>query len=149
VAGVGVARRRPAQELPSDDEPGCAVAKHERSIGELVEHARCRKLLACARRDALEVELLVDRIGAGPTGMELVPDVPEANIVLSATEGTRSVAGRERRGLVEEEELCEATWLEKRSPPPAAEFEPAGDPALAVVASANAAGLVVEAAAAQ
>src|SRR5687767_14206576 len=55
--------------------------------------------------------------------------------------------GREGGCLVEEEELRELAWLEQRPAFPAAELEPAGDPALPVVTPSDAAGLVVKAAA--
>lgn len=54
--------------------------------------------------------------------------------------------GGERGRLVEEEQLGEAAGLEERASLPAAELEPARDPALAVVAPADATGRVVEAA---
>ena len=55
--------------------------------------------------------------------------------------------GRERGRLVEEEELRELAGLEQRPALPAAELEPAGDPALPVVAPPDLALRVVEAAA--
>ena len=57
------------------------------------------------------------------------------------------MSGRESRRLVEEEELGELSRLHERLAVPAAELEPAGDPALAVVAPPDAPVLVVEAAA--
>jgi hypothetical protein len=57
------------------------------------------------------------------------------------------VAGRERGRLVEEEELGEASRLQQRVPAPAAELEPAGDPALRRPAPADPPGGVVQAAA--
>jgi hypothetical protein len=55
------------------------------------------------------------------------------------------VACRERSHLVEEEELRELAGLEKRAALPAAELEPAGDPAPPVETPANATVLVVQA----
>ena len=55
--------------------------------------------------------------------------------------------GRERGGFVEEEELRELAGLEQRPALPPAELEPAGDPALPVVAPPNPARIVVQAAA--
>ena len=55
--------------------------------------------------------------------------------------------GRERGRLVEEEELGEPSRLHQRRAVPAAELEPAGDPALAVVAPPDAPALVVQTAA--
>src|SRR5207248_796878 len=57
------------------------------------------------------------------------------------------VPGGKRRRLVEEEELGVAARLQERAAPPAAELEPARDPAPAVVAPANRAPLVVQTAA--
>jgi hypothetical protein len=57
------------------------------------------------------------------------------------------MAGCERGRFVEEEQFREAAGLHQRPASPPAEFEPAGDPALAVEATADATGLVVEAAA--
>jgi hypothetical protein len=57
------------------------------------------------------------------------------------------VSRRERGRFVEEEELREAPRLHERMAVPAAEREPAGDPALAVVATADPAAIVVQAAA--
>ena len=56
------------------------------------------------------------------------------------------MAGGERRRFVEEEELGEASGLQQRTALPAAELEPARDPAPAVVAAADAPFVVVEAA---
>ena len=56
------------------------------------------------------------------------------------------MTGGERRRLVEEEELGEASGLQQRAALPAAELEPARDPAPSVVAAADPPGVVVEAA---
>src|SRR5207342_70607 len=79
--------------------------------------------------------------------MEVAPDDPQAVVVLAAAERARTVPGRHRRRLVEEEELGELAGLEEGPPQPAPELEPAGDPPPAVVAPPNAAGAVVQAAA--
>src|SRR5688572_3594613 len=57
------------------------------------------------------------------------------------------MSGRERGRLVEEEELRELAGSEQRPALPAAELEPAGDPAPPVVTAPNPARGVVEAAA--
>ena len=97
--------------------------------------------------DALGVESCVHRVRADLAGMELAPDVREADVVLTAAERARAVPRGERRRLVEEEELGEAAGLEEGGAPPAAELEPACDPALAVVSPPYPASLVVQAAA--
>jgi hypothetical protein len=109
---VDVARGRPAEELRPDDEPGFIVAKHECPIGKLVELHSVTALLTRIRRDALGVELLVDRIGSGLAPVELAPDLPEVDVILPPAESARSMAGGERRRLVQEEELGEAAGLE-------------------------------------
>jgi ketosteroid isomerase-like protein len=68
-------------------------------------------------------------------------------LVLVPAERAGAMAGGERRRLVQEEQLGEAAGLKQGPPLPATELEPAGDPALAVVASADATGLIVKAAA--
>ena len=97
--------------------------------------------------EPLAVELRVDGVGAALPRVELVPDRPQAVVVLAAAERARPVAGRHRRRLVEEEELRELPRLEERPPQPAPELEPAGDPAPGVVAAPDPAGAVVQAAA--
>src|SRR5262249_19199039 len=75
------------------------------------------------------------------------PAGDETVVVGAAALGAGAVAGREGRRLVEEEELRVAPGLEQRAAVPAAELEPAGDPALAGVAAANPTGGVVQTAA--
>jgi hypothetical protein len=91
------------------------------------------------------VELFVDRVGARPAWVELPPDRAEAHVVFAAAERARSVTGRERGRLVQEEQLGEAPGLQERSAVPAAEPEPARDPALPVEAPADPAASVVQA----
>ena len=105
------------------------------------------ELSARRRLDALGMKLRVDRVRADLAGMKLAPELREAAVVLAAAERARAVPPSEGRRFVEEEELREASGLQQRAALSAAELEPAGDPALAVVASADPPGLVVEAAA--
>ena len=100
---------------------------------------------APAAGEPLAVELRVDRVGAALPRMEISPDCPQAVVVLPAAERARPVPGRHGGRLVEEEELGELPRLEERPSQPAAELEPAGDPAPAVVASPDPAGAVVQA----
>ena len=79
--------------------------------------------------------------------MELSPDLGESVVVGMAAERAGAVTGRERRRLVEEEELGELAGLQERRAVPAAELELARDPALAVEAPPDVPGVVVEAAA--
>ena len=97
--------------------------------------------------DAFRVQLRVDRVRAHLAGMQVAPDLAKAHVVLPPAQRAGTMPGGERGRLVEEEELGEAAGLEQRPPQPAAELEPAADPALAVVAPADAARFVMEAAA--
>jgi hypothetical protein len=92
------------------------------------------------------VELCVDRVGSDLAGVKLAPECDEAVVVLAAAEGARSMPCGQCRRFVEEEELGEAARSHERSAPPPAKSEPACDPALTVVATTDAAVLVVEAA---
>lgn len=59
-----VARRRPADQLGTEDEPGLASAQHERSVGKLLQLRTVVTLPSPVRVDALVVELLIDCVGA-------------------------------------------------------------------------------------
>ena len=96
--------------------------------------------------DALAVQLGVDRVGSDLAGVELSPDRRETVVVLAAAERTWAVAGSEGSCFVEKEELGVAARLKERCAMPAAELEPAGNPAPAVVAATNAPVCVVQAA---
>jgi len=93
------------------------------------------------------VELRVHRLGADPAGVEFAPDREEALVVGTPAQRARAMSRRERRGLVEEEELGEPTRHHQRTAVPSPEPEPAGDPALAVVAPPDTPVLVVQTAA--
>jgi uncharacterized membrane protein len=79
--------------------------------------------------------------------VKLLPDRTESVVVLAATERAGTVPRRERRRLVEEEQLGEPPGLEQGPAQPPTELKPAGDPAPAVVDPADSAVLVVQAAA--
>ena len=97
--------------------------------------------------DALRVELRVDRVRPDRARMELAPELAEAHVVLAAAERARTVPGRERGRLVQEEQLGELPRLHQRLAVPAAELEPARDPAPRRPAPADPSLLVVQAAA--
>ncbi len=118
----------------------------ERAVGELFDVHLVAPLLANAWTEPFAVELRVDRVGAGRVGMQLLPDLLEPDVVGAAAERAGTVSGRERRRLVEEEQLREAAGLEQRATVPPAEPELAGDPPAAGVMTADAALAVVEAA---
>ncbi len=67
-------------------------------VGQFVEAA-----VPGLRDEALGVKLIVDRIGFGPTGVELRPDLGKPVVVGSSALRTGPVARRQRRRLVEEE----------------------------------------------
>jgi hypothetical protein len=93
------------------------------------------------------MQLRIDRVGSHLAGMELPPECAKSHVVLPPAERTRTMTGGERGHFIEEEELREASGLEKTLSLPAAKLEPAGDPALAVVAPADSARVVVQASA--
>ena len=100
-----------------------------------------------AGSDALGMELLVDSVRSDRARMESRPELGKADVVVPPAERAGTMPGGERRRLVEEEELCEPSRLEQRSPPPASELEAAGDPALSGVPSPDPTCLVMKAAA--
>ena len=136
-------RSRPASSAGSsaaEHEPRLAVVQDERAVGQRRRTAtRAAGAHACAGSTRSPWSCSVDRVGAGLARVELAPDRAEAVVVLAPAERARAMPGRERGRLVEEEELREPPGLEQRPPQPAAELEPAGDPAPAVVAPADAA----------
>ena len=123
------------------------MLKHEGPVGKVGERCLVQASRTGARVDALDVELGVDRVGAVPAGMQTQPERYESVVVLPPAQGARPVAGGERSCLVEEEELREAAGLHQRLAVPAAELEPARDPALPVEAAPDPSRGVVEAAA--
>jgi len=132
-----VAARPPLQELLPEYEPGLAVLEDERAVRQLVErHAETRAAYA------LVMQLLVHRIR-----VRCAHERAEAVVVCPAALRARAVSRRERRRVVEEEELRVAAGLLQRFPAPVIELEPARDPPLDGVAAANPSLAVVEAAA--
>ena len=121
------------------------VVEDERTAGEFLEWRAVMPLRARFGRDALPVKSRIDRVRVRVPWMKPRPDREETPVILAAAEGARTVSGGESRSLVEEEELGKAPGLHQRMPMPASKREPAGDPALAVVAAANAALVVVQA----
>jgi hypothetical protein len=96
--------------------------------------------------ETFSVELGIDDIGVGVPRMLLAPDRQEPPVVGAPAERTGTMSGRERGGLVREEELREASGLHQRLSMPAAEPEATDDPASAVVVQADPAVRVVQAA---
>src|SRR5439155_16130606 len=124
------------------------VVRHEGPVGNLVDGGQPPALTAGGGVDALGVQDAVDLIGSGRRArMQPQPDLAEADVVLAAAQRAWPMAGGECGRLVEEEELGETPRLHERRAVPAPEPQPAGDPAAAVEAPADAAGPVVQAAA--
>jgi hypothetical protein len=97
--------------------------------------------------DTLAMKVRVDRVRSRLIRVERAPDRAEPLVVLAPAQRARAMPGREGGGFVEEEELRELARLKQRPAFPASELEPAGDPALSVVAPPDTARLVVQAAA--
>ena len=68
--------------MRAEHELGRAVVHDERAVGKLVERGFVVTLRARAGLDALAVKLRVDRVRADLAGMQLRPDLREADIVL-------------------------------------------------------------------
>ena len=132
--------------MGAEHEPGCAVVQDEGAVWETVEGCLVVSLAVGVGVGPFVVELCVDRVGSELAGVELVPEGGEAGVVLVAAQRAGAVAGGEGGCFVEEEELGEASGLHQRPALPAAELEPAGDPAFADRATADPAEFVVEAA---
>ena len=124
-----VARRRPAQQLLVEHEVRLAVLEHERAVGELLQPSVVQPPGLRARVDPLVVQPCVDRVRSAAAGVHPGPQLAESDVVHAAAERARSVPGGERRRLVEEEQLGELARLEEPRALPAAELEPARDPA--------------------
>jgi hypothetical protein len=133
--------------MAAEHHVGRTFVQDERSVGKVGERGVVETLLARHRIDPLGMELRVNRVGADLAGMKFAPRRVEADVVLAAAEGARSMPCREGRGLIEEEQVGEAPGLQQRSSKPSAELEAARDPALAVVVTSDPAVLVVQAAA--
>jgi hypothetical protein len=79
--------------------------------------------------------------------MDRGPGIDERLVVLVPAQSARPVPGRERRGLVQEEELGEATRLHQSTAMPPSEGQLARDPPLAAVRTSDASVHVVHVAA--
>ena len=101
------------------NEPGLALAEHERPVGKLPDGP------LVTRPETLLVQALVES-----GGTRLAGDLQETVVVVAAALGARPVTGGERGRFVEEEELRVAPRLLLLDAPAILELEPAGDPAL-------------------
>jgi hypothetical protein len=145
--GTDVPGRSPPEQARAEHQERGAALQDERSVWKVGELHRVQAVSACPRVETLAVELCVDRVRSGLARVERAPHPREVLVVRTAAERAGPVAGGERRCLVQEEELGEATGLEERVAPPAPEREAARDPALSAVAASQVAAPVVEAAA--
>ena len=130
-------------EPPPGHELRDPFVQDERPVGQLCVRVGVEEPAAVGP-EPLTVKLRVDRVGAGGAAMELLPQGADTGVVGMAAEGARTVARREGRCLVEEEELGEPTGLLERPPVPAAELEPAGDPAPRCMAATDRPRRIVE-----
>jgi hypothetical protein len=94
--------------------------------------------------DPLGVEPQIDLVRTDRVTVVLSPDVTEADVVLTPAERTWAVTRAERGRLVQEEQLRELARLQQRTPVPAAELQPAGDPPSYCPLSPNAPEIVVQ-----
>src|SRR4029077_6883535 len=82
---------------------------------------------------------------SGLPRMKLPPDLAQAHVVAAPAERAGPVPGRERRDLVEEEQLGELPRLQLGASRPATELQPACDPATCAVSPPDAPGIVMHA----
>ena len=141
-----VASRRPPSEMVAEHHVRGGVQEDERAVREPVGGSHVVSLSARDGVEALDMELAIDRVGAPLAGMQLFPDLGETDVVLATAQRARAMPRRERGRLIEEEQLGVPAGLHQGVAPPPSEPELAGHPTLAVVASADGATLVVEAA---
>ena len=138
---------RPAPEIRSEREPRLTLLQDEGAVRQLSDRRPVEAPLLRSRIETLGVQLGVDRVGSDLTRMQIAPDREQLVVVLSPAFRTRTMAGCERGHLVEEEELRVAARLDERASPASAELEPARDPPLDPISTANATLGVVKAAA--
>ncbi len=123
-----------------------AAVQDERAIGQVVQ----RRIVQPGTGRGVPtfaVQRGVDRIRAAVIGMQLAPQPAETEVVLAPAERAGAVAGGHSRRFIEKEQLSEPARLQQWSAQPAAELEPAGDPAAAGVVLADAPVTIVQAAA--
>src|SRR5207244_12987565 len=94
--------------------PRAAVAEDPRAVGQRPEGGAMRPWRAAV--ESLGVQPRVDRVRALLARIQRLPERDEAVVVLAAALGARAVAGRERRRLIEEEELGVASGLHEPLP---------------------------------
>ena len=140
-AGVQRSRR------VADHHPRLLVAEHDRAVGQPLQPGPVQPAPAARGVPPLGLQRDVDRIRAADRRVQLAPHLQEPVVVGPAAQRARPVAGGQRRRLVEEEQLSELARLQHRTPLPAPELQPAGDPAQHAVGAADPSLRVVHAAA--
>ena len=73
-----------------------AIVEHEGPVRELGEGRLVQATLLRVRIHPLGVQPRVDRVRPGDTGVQLAPELPEADVVLAPAERARSVTGPDR-----------------------------------------------------
>jgi len=127
--GRAVPGGRPGEERSGEDELRHAIVEDERTVRQLGEWLLVQPTLARPRDEPLVVQPQVDRVRARVARVQFAPHGDEAVVVGPPALRARPVAGGERGRLVEEEERRVAPGLDDRVAAPAAELEPARDPA--------------------
>ncbi len=118
----------------------------ERAVGQPLVAGVVKSADAGSLDEPLAVKLSVDRVGAVLVRVKRSPDLGEPVVVGSPALRARSVPGRQRRRLIQEEQLGVAPWRHQRRPAPTTELKPASDPPAGAVSPADLTVLVVEAA---
>jgi len=114
AAAIAVSARRPRQQLTPQDETWLACFEHKRAIGELAVPRLVKHTLSFPGREALPVELRVDRVRSDLARMQAQPEVAEAVVVAPSALCARPVPGCQGRDLVKEEQFGEAARRHKR-----------------------------------
>jgi hypothetical protein len=128
----------------AEHEP-CRIRLHDEGpVREIVELDPMEPSIPCPGVDPLGVELEIDCIRTDGLAVPPSPDVTEVDVVLAPAERTGPVTRGERCRLVQEEQLRELARLQQRTPVPAPEFQPAGDPPSYGPLSSNAPEIVVQ-----
>ena len=139
-----VAGRSPAQQRTVENEPRRIRLHDESPGGEIVELGPMEASIPRPGVDPLGVEPQIDRVRTDRVTVVLSPDVTEADVVLAPAERTWAMTCGERGRLVQEEQLRELARLQQRTPVPAPELQPAGDPPSYRPLSPNAPEIVVQ-----
>ena len=140
---LAVAAERPAHEAVGLHQPRRAVELHHAAVRQCGEPLQVGALVPPPIQP-VAVEQAIHRIGRRVLHIvRHAPGGPESLVVDVPAVRARSVAGGERRRLVEEEELGPRSWSHDRAPAPA-KLRPAGDPAPDLPRADDPPGVVVQ-----